>query len=56
MGSCYASYNTYTALLWQKEVSDKSEKSEMCLLFALTSTEHRDILPNISLGRMSIFA
>ena len=45
----------YTALLWQKEASDKSDiscKRAKCVYhFPLTSMEYHDVLPNISLSR-----
>ena len=53
--TCYP----YTALLWQKEASDKieiSRKSKMCLSFTLSSMEYHDVLSNISLSRMSVSA
>ena len=45
-------YAYSTALLWQKEASDKSDiscKSKMCLSFLLMSMAYHDVLPNISL-------
>ena len=44
----------YSALLWQKEASDISCKRAKCLSFPLM--EYPDVLPNISLSRMSVYA
>ena len=50
----------YTALIWQKEASDKSDisrkKSKMCLSFTLTSMEYHDVISYISLSRMECSA
>ena len=52
-------YGYYTAILWQKEASDKRTflvKEQNVSSFALTSMEYYDVLPNISLSRMSVYA
>ena len=50
----------YSALIWQKEASDKSDisrkRAKCCLSFTLTSMEYHDVISYISLSRMSVSA